>query len=206
MKKNILLIKIRMMKNTVFYALTTFFLFAFTYAANELKPYKIDSDFSMIIKGTSNVHDWQSEVESLSGNVDVSVTDGVLQIASCDLTIPVRSIKSEKGSIMDKKTYKAMKESEHPNVKFSLTAFEAVDLSMKNFSSKLSGDLRIAGVTNRIEMTVKGNYMSDTSIELSGSKDLKMTDFGIDPPVALLGAMKTGNDISIEFQIKLMAD
>ena len=28
-----------------------------------------------------------------------------------------------------------------------------------------------------------------------------MTDFGIDPPTAMMGAMKVGNDITIKFKL-----
>lgn len=195
------------MKNPIFYLLTLCILFAFTHISNIPEYYSIDSDYSVVIKGTSNVHDWQSIVEEMKSDIKVSVNEeGVLQIKSCDLSIPVKSIKSEKGSIMDKKTRKAMKESEYPNVKFSLTGFDAVDLSRKNFESTVKGELRIAGVTNQIDFDIKGTYSSTNSIEIKGSHNLKMTDFGIDPPVALLGAMKTGDDVTVEFRINLKAD
>ena len=195
------------MKNPIFYLLTLCILFAFTYTSNIPEYYSIDSDYSVVIKGTSNVHDWQSTVEEMKSDVEVSVDgEGILQIRSCELSIPVKSIKSEKGSIMDKKTRKAMKESEYPNVNFRLTGFNAVDLSRKNFESTVKGDLRIAGVTNPIEFDVKGTYSSSNNIEIKGSHDLKMTDYGIDPPVALLGAMKTGDDVTVEFKINLKAD
>jgi len=35
---------------------------------------------------------------------------------------------------------------------------------------------------------------------LTGEAPIKMTDFGIAPPVTMLGTLKTGNDVKVSFR------
>ncbi|NNE25761.1 MAG: YceI family protein [Saprospiraceae bacterium] len=178
--------------------------FSFSFAIDQIKEYTIDPDFTLTIKGTSNVHDWQSSVEELNGSTTATISeDGYLKIDACNISIPVMKIKSEKGSIMDKKTRKALDEKTYPNIEYSLSEFESAKLSQSTFKSQTSGELTVAGVQKAIDMELEGRVLPDSSIEISGSVELKMTDFNIEPPTALLGAMKTGDDITIEFKIKL---
>ena len=179
-------------------------LFSFSLTDNINEKYIIDSDFSLTIKGTSNVHDWQSNARVLNGTSELSISDdGYLTIQSCEVTVPVKSIKSKKGSIMDKKTRKALSEKEYPNITYSLKRFTPILLSENDFRSNTTGDLTVSGVTKSVDIEVIGKSIDDQTIELSSTVNLKMTDFGISPPTALMGTMKTGDDITIEFQIKL---
>jgi len=64
------------------------------------------------------------------------------------------------------------------------------------------GNLRIAGKTQ--PATLKADWKSVSGgIQISGSYALKMTDFGISPPTALLGVMKTGDGITLEYSFLL---
>jgi len=193
-----------MNKTTILLLAGLFIASSFTAIRIINSDYNVDSDFSLVIKGTSNVHDWQSSVTDIKGTASASVSeDGKLMIDKCNITIPVEAIKSEKGSMMDKKTYKALLKDKHPEITYSLIEFETVSLNGSGFEAGTKGKLTVAGSSQTIEMTVNGTINEDQSILITGSKPLKMTDFGIDPPKALMGAMKTGNEITIEFNITL---
>ena len=47
------------------------------------------------------------------------------------------------------------------------------------------------------------DMLNSGDVEISGSKKLKMTDYNIDPPTALMGTMTTGDEVEIEFRIVL---
>ena len=56
-------------------------------------------------------------------------------------------------------------------------------------------------VMERISFETKiAQQINGVSI-FSGIKNIKMTDFDVVPPEALLGSIKTGNQITIEFQV-----
>ena len=45
--------------------------------------------------------------------------------------------------------------------------------------------------------------LADGQYQVSGAYPMKMTDFGIEPPTALLGTMTTGDDVTINFNLTL---
>lgn len=183
------------------------FLISFTLIHQHIIVYKISNDFTMTIKGTSNVHDWESNVEKLSGTASFTFAeDGMIQIDECRVSIPVKSIKSSKGSMMDKKTWKALNASTYPNIEYQLIDFNKVVNTTNGFTATTLGKLKIAGVAKSISMNISGRELSNGNVEITGSKALKMTNFNIDPPTALMGAMTTGDDITIEFRIVLIRD
>ena len=72
-----------------------------------------------------------------------------------------------------------------------------------NYDINASGTLTIAGASSRIDMYVRGKVGADGSITFNGSKKIKMTDFKIKPPTALMGTLTTGDEVEIAFQITL---
>jgi hypothetical protein len=46
---------------------------------------------------------------------------------------------------------------------------------------------------------------ADKSFTVTGVKKMKMTDYNVKPPTALLGTIKTGNDITISYNLKFKA-
>ena len=165
--------------------------------------YKLETG-QVTIKGTSSLHDWESTVTQLtvSGDFIMDVTQ-LETIQNLKVAIPVKEIKSTKGSIMDKKTWKALEYSDHPMIKYVLNKITAIDKQGENYRINATGNLSIAGSTKPINLTVTVSPKSNRKLEIRGEKALKMTDFNIEPPTALLGTLTTGDDITIEFNIVL---
>ena len=113
----------------------------------------------------------------------------------------MKSIKRTKGSIMDRKTYDALKADKFANISFKLSS-ATINRSGNSYDINAKGDLSIAGTTRRTDIYVKGTAEGD-NITVKGSKWLKMTDFGVNPPTALMGTLTTGNDVEIVFQITM---
>ncbi len=162
------------------------------------------TNYSLVIKGTSNLHDWESPAKEVRANGMITFTTGVLKsIQSLNVEIPVKTIKSSKGSIMDNKTYDALKAEKFPNINYKLEKVTGLNARGGSYDINATGYLTIAGATNKIDMYVQGKVGSDGSITFSGSKKLKMTDYKIKPPTALMGTMTTGDEVEIVFQVTL---
>ncbi|TNE49242.1 MAG: YceI family protein [Bacteroidetes bacterium] len=156
----------------------------------------------MTIKGSSNLHDWESDVTEVRASGTFVLNDAGLQsIDALDVTIPVKSIKSSKGSIMDGKTYKALNADKYPNITFKLSKATVTNKGDKN-DVNASGSLSIAGKSRTISLYVRGSE-SNGRLTFSGSEKLKMTDYGIEPPTALLGTMTVGDEVEIVFTLTL---
>lgn len=182
------------------FVLLFFFALSFAYGQGNYRA----SNFSMVINGTSNLHDWQSNVEEVRANGALTAdASGLKSIQSLYVEIPVKTIKSTKGSIMDNKTYSALKADKYQNITYKLERVTGMNARGRAYDINTVGLLNIAGTSNKIEIYVQGKVGSDGSITFSGSKKIKMTDYKIKPPTALLGTMTTGDEVEIVFQVTL---
>jgi polyisoprenoid-binding protein YceI len=121
-----------------------------------------------------------------------------------DIKMEVRSIKSTEGSMMNNNTYKALKADNDPEISMVLmNQIKSVKLSGPAVSSRIN--LTIAGVTKAVDMPVTATGQKNGNVVFEGSKSIKMTDYGITPPVALFGTMKTGDEITIHFKTEFTA-
>ena len=120
---------------------------------------------------------------------------GILNIENLKFTIPVVSIESG-NSIMNGKTFKALKYKDFPNIEYKL---KSIDVQSDN-SLKSTGTLTVAGVSKDISFPVECN-IHNGFVNVIGSIEFKMTDFNVDPPTALMGTLKTGDDIVIAFDV-----
>ena len=177
----------------------------FTSTAQEKVQLNMNSNTSLSFDGTSNVHDWECKVTEIKGQGAFlqSLFNGneipETPVKNVQVTIPVKSIKSGKGG-MDKVMYDALKIEEHPEIKYELISSEVIQKTENEFTLQTQGYLTVAGVTKEIGLQVNGKKMDDNSIEFTGSQNLKMTEFNVDPPKALFGAIKSGNGVDVQFK------
>ena len=157
----------------------------------------IPQNSTVSILGTSNVHDWEMKVTKINSEFTLSSSK---QISSLVVKIPVISIKSGKG-IMDEKTYDAFDSKKNPNIVFQLTEASSIKLTDKDSEITLTGNLSMAGETRKISFKTVGKTTKTGDYQLKGSVPLKMTDFKIKPPTAMLGAMKTGDAVTVKFDV-----
>ena len=172
-----------------------------TSAGTDVKTaYTLSKGYSVGIHGTSNLHDWDEKVLTVTGDGTVDWNgDASFDLNALNIKMDVHSIKSTEGSMMDKNTYKALKADDHPQITFALTApVKAVPVGTHTIAAKVN--LSIAGVTKAIDMSVTSVSAAHGNIQFEGSKAIKMTDYGIKPPVALFGTMRTGDEITIHFK------
>ena len=177
-------------------------LVSFIYIAGSVQAQslKINSKTStMTIYGTTNVHDFKSKVEQIKGEL---VVNSSKKVQSLNVEIPVLSIKSgEKG--MDNKTYEAFNAPKNPTISFQLVAVSSIQITGDDINVTVDGNLTMAGVTKRISFKSTGKKLKPGSYEFKGSISLKMTDFKMKPPTAMLGVMKVGDAITLKYDINL---
>lgn len=157
--------------------------------------------YNVTVRGTSSLHDWESKAEKIECTASFILANNALSdVKDVLIKIPVKSIKSSKGKVMDNKTWEAFHYEKHPLITFVLTDRQ---INASQNSIKVTGDLTMAGVTKQIEFTVTYKVLPDGDLQVSGSKRLKMTEFKMEPPTAMMGTIKVGDEITIAFQIVL---
>lgn len=156
------------------------------------------------ISGTSSLHDWTSESTQGEVTAALELQDKTLrQLKSLQVKIPVASIKSTKGKMMDSKTYEAFKSDKNPNIIYKLSSIKLS--GQDNLTLEASGQLTMAGVTKPIELSVRGKILPGGDIQFTGSKKLNMKDFSMEPPTAMMGTIRVGEEVTVAFDLTLTA-
>lgn len=156
---------------------------------------------NVTIKGTSSLHDWEMNLKAFNSgfqlNQEGSLIKGFENVTfSCKAT----DIKSE-NSLMDKKAYDALKADDFPDIKFSGLSSSGLVAEGKKFKGNLRGKLNVAGDTQDVTIPFNGAFTDSKTIDVIASTDLAMSSFNITPPTAMLGALKTGDEISVSFSL-----
>lgn len=168
---------------------------AYSQKAYSLKSHKVS------VEGTSTLHDFSSDVTKLDWSGQLTVDgNSVKAIQNVVVSIPVKSIKSEKGDIMDDKTYEAFDAEKNPTITFKLTS-----AAITGANAKANGTLSMAGVTKSIVMNVATKVLSDGSAHLSGSYPINMKDYKMTPPKAVMGTIKVGEKVTLLFELTVIS-
>jgi len=171
--------------------------------AQSFTEYQATNQSSLSISGTSTLHDWEMKLQKLNCSVyeeSQSAKDIVLK--NIHFEAQVNSLKSNESSIMDNKAYKAMKEDKYPTISFSSQNPITLALNQNKFNGTVTGWLTIAGKKKEATLNIQGNT-DNGQIKVSGVYPMSMSDYGIKPPTAMFGAIKSGNDIKVHFNILL---
>ena len=98
---------------------------------------------------------------------------------------------------MDRKTRGALKEGDYPNIFFSYN--EVIEQTPDSIT--IAGNLDLAGTSQPIEVTASYFVLEDGSLNVVGIQEINMRDYGINPPTAMMGTLKTGEIVNVEFDL-----
>lgn len=157
------------------------------------------------IFGTSTMHDW--DMKSSLGKCEATMImsgDKLTSVSALAFSVTSETLKSSKGSMMDKIAYKALKTKESPVISFVMVSSTITPVDATTYQFKGTGNLTIAGTKKLTDLvaTIKYNA-AEKSFTSTGVKVLKMTEYNMEPPSFAFGAMKTGDEIKINFNLKI---
>ncbi|NQW37131.1 MAG: YceI family protein [Flavobacteriales bacterium] len=153
------------------------------------------------ITGTSSLHDWNVNANSLSGEGLFTIkSDTLTDITKLTFFVSVDGLKGEKPG-MDKKIQSALDVSKQKTIAYQFEKIIKIyTINAHTFTTETSGLLTVAGTTKKINLLLTITIENKT-IRIKGEKNLKMTDFNILRPKALLGMLKTGDDVKVAFNV-----
>jgi polyisoprenoid-binding protein YceI len=163
----------------------------------------IQPSSSITLKGTSTLHDYECNTHAFEGTIAINPLN--LTFTAADISIPVLEIHSGNSSL-DDKMYDALKASQYPKIQFSLISSDSIPETRPDIPDSVihvQGTLTIAGKQKRINLQAYCTKHGNGTLTVHGTKKLLMTDFGIDPPTFMLGVLKTGNEVTVEFSLVL---
>lgn len=159
---------------------------------------------SLKILGDSTLHKWEAQATSLTitgelnkaGEPLAAATDQGLDKLS--LAALVDGLKSGEGSGMDKNMHKALESDKFAVISFTLKSYE-----LKAGAVTAKGDLSIHGVSKAVELpgTVSAK---DGGLAVKGQVTLTMSDYGVKPPVMMMGTVRVKDQVTIAYDFVLV--
>lgn len=161
-------------------------------------PLSFQSGSRVWVSGTSTVRSYRCESTQVSGSAQAAGTE-LSQVArsSGEITIPVSTLDCRNGT-MNGHMRTALKASDNPTIRFRATS---VTVSPQG-AVRMTGPLTIAGQSR--EVTIDGTATRENgNLRVTGSKQLTMTDFGVQPPRLMAGTMRVHPPVTIGFDVVL---
>lgn len=170
-----------------------------TLVAQESRVVLAESNLKVL--GTSNVHDWEINAKAMTGKALMTIDGNELKaIKSLDFSVEVEQLKSGKSG-MDNNTFKALNGKTYKTINFKIVSVTKITKTAdNNFTLETQGDLTISGVTKRINQTFVVKLAAKKAT-FSGKTKIDMTVYGVKPPTALMGTIKTGKDVTVDFKV-----
>jgi len=172
-------------------------------------PLRLDTA-RVTIDGTSNIHAYTASttavrvtrVQLASGVAGPNFWEEIVKpgaLEAFELSIPAAKLSSPKDGL-DKNMHKALKVNEHADITFRLLRLEP--RSGAAGALRGVGVLQIAGVERETALDVT-TARKESTLTVQGKVQLLMTDFGITPPKAMLGMLKTDPKVTVTFETVL---
>jgi len=192
-------------------ALAAILLFLALPSAAPQTPLAIGSG-RLTIAGTSNIHDYTASTTAIQvtrvqlGALPAGgdLLEHALKpggVEAFEVTIPAKSLASTKDGL-DKNMHAALKAAEHPEITFKLLRFENRPAPATGL--RAIGVLRIAGVDRQVAIDIT-TERKDAALIVKGTLALLMTDWGIVPPKAMMGMLKTDPKVTVTFEVAVAA-
>jgi polyisoprenoid-binding protein YceI len=150
------------------------------------------------IEGTSTVRSFNCTATKV--DVNVVAEPGVAPddlVQSALLVVPVASLDC-RNETMNEHMRKALKAKDNPQISWKMD-----DYKVDGMNILITGRLAIAGKENPIEIHGTGTADASGTVRLKGSKQFKMSEYGVKPPSLMLGTMKVRDSITVSFDLVL---
>jgi len=185
--------------------------FATTASAQLTARIPVAPESKLWIEGTSNLHGWSCTAEKFDAIIELDAaaaaelsTAAPKTLKRVEVKVPVKALKCGHGG-MDGNLYKALKADESPDISYIMATFDAAAGENDGFILKTAGTLALAGKENKLAMDVVATRLPDGTVKAAGMVPIKMTDFGIKPPTAMFGTLRTGDEVKVNFALTVGA-
>jgi polyisoprenoid-binding protein YceI len=183
----------------------------------------------VVLDGRTNVNRWRCSGDSMSGGAAVSGSAGTLahQLdawealptgtrlegsadldATVELRVPIDGLGCGNRA-MERDLRHALRAPTHPEIRYRFRGvrearFTPTAAGAPAYTLLVDGELTLAGSTRPVALRVIAARDGER-FRLRGTLPLKMTDFGIRPPVALLGLIHAADELEVTLDVELVA-
>jgi hypothetical protein len=181
-----------------------------------LAPYGVPHDYhfeiekgsKLYIEGTTNINSFEclctDEFDPLVAKISLSDDERSMWFTATSLKLRTSSLDCDNSKI-NRDLCEALKSEDYPHIRIDIHDAKVVEGSFatQNTDVKLvcSTSITITNVTRKVQLNVRCRKLGSGRFRFFATKELMMTDFGIDPPTALFGLIKVKDAIRINFDL-----
>lgn len=120
-----------------------------------------------------------------------------------EVQVPVETLNCGR-SRMNRDMYEALQGDKHESIRFEYLQAYLLEEKVRLDSPlrlQVRGLLTVAGTKREISFEAEGRIYGNGEVGVKGSKQIRMTDYNITPPTALLGLVKAQDELTVHFDI-----
>ncbi len=192
--------------SAAFFLLMLFSMTSVLAGSGSFYSYTVNERSRILLTGTTNVNAYEcvSDSEIPRGNMMADILPGSNAIYFSDALLGLEVTSFDCGNrLMNKDLHQALGGSKSPVIKINLLEARPVSSTQRPNSGKIRVEIaiNINGKTKNTDLLVDYHSNGNLSYTISGTKELKMSDFGIDPPSPALGLVRVRDQVVIHFDL-----
>lgn len=159
----------------------------------------IDKEKSRLwIEGRSNVNQFSCR----AATYDTMISSPESEDVDVDVDIEVEGFDCGKRR-MNRDLHETLLSEIHPYISFEYISTDsmAYDDSQDLYDLTVTGYLTVAGQKKEIEFPMQALILEDGTLKATGQTELRMTDYNVEPPRALLGMVRVDDLLSVHFEL-----
>lgn len=170
-----------------------------------MTPLTIKTGSRVWFDGTSTVRSWSCVAPRIDAVIEAdagapaAVLAGTKAVKAVTLTFPVAQLDCDNRT-MNGHMMKALNAERQPTIRFAMTSYDIARGTA--VIGTLQGTLLLNGQTRPISFPA--TFVSaNGALRVTGKYPLKMTDWGVVPPKLMMGTMKVGETVIVNFDLQL---
>ena len=160
------------------------------------------------VEGTSSVRSYtcraarvDGSVATLAGSTSLAIADLERTVRSAEVSVSVAGLECGNGT-MNGHLRRALKSDTSPKISYRISSYDVTPAGAAAGKVKLNGTLEIAGTEKPVSIDATASTEAGR-LRVKGSKQIKMTDFGVRPPTLMMGTMKVHDPVTVHFDVLL---
>ena len=155
--------------------------------------------------GTSTLRSWTCTADKIEAKIDAEpgVNDAVLEgrkvAGTLEVEFPVANLECKNGT-MNEHMRKALVATKHPEITFNLSGYDLTKGTPPG--ATVQGSLTMNGQSHPIAVPVQF-ARADGALRVTGKVPVKMTEWGVVPPKLMMGTIKVGEVVTVQFDLLL---
>ena len=160
------------------------------------------------VDGTSTVRSFTCQAPSFDARIESTspeavslVLSGEKAVGAVAVDVPAEKLDCGNGTMNDH-MFKALKADKHPTIAFRLASYDLVKAA-DGTTVKMSGRLSLGGTEKAIVVDATARPAANGMLQLTGSEEILLSDYGLKAPSLMMGTMKVGDKVKVGFDLIL---